>query len=253
MAQYSDDPVYEFETKKKNPTRALLLLSLLAVSGFFMKSTLAANVSLSSGIPTEFGQGTLSATACDPSFQITPTKTFINHPVESWDYGSQYGVANAGDTALFTGPYLNWGDPFKYAGYEVEGAGIARGTRIISARGNTWTYIDFTQAFIGRVQAFNIIFPDRWAFTGISLSSLDSTALTGCVGKTLVVKAFGVSSTVPLATYSIVNSGGSFSSPDGTLSVSNLGTTNTSILLTFTNSSVNSDSVYRITVESRNT
>lgn len=78
---YSDDPV-EFEpgTPKKKFS-SLLALALFAVAGtFFVQNTLAANISLNTGAPVEFGQGITQTVACSgtTNLTITPSATFTN-------------------------------------------------------------------------------------------------------------------------------------------------------------------------------
>ena len=78
---YSDDPV-EFEpgTPKKKFS-SLLAFVLFAVAGtFFVQNTLAANISLNTGAPVEFGQGITQTVACSgaTNLTITPTATFTN-------------------------------------------------------------------------------------------------------------------------------------------------------------------------------
>ena len=78
---YSDDPV-EFEpgTPKKKFS-SLLAFVLFAVAGtFFVQNTLAANISLNTGAPVEFGQGITQTVACSgaTNLTITPSATFTN-------------------------------------------------------------------------------------------------------------------------------------------------------------------------------
>ena len=55
---YSDDPVeYEEGSGKKKISSFLAFILLIVGSGFYIQTTLAANVSLNSGAPVEFGQG----------------------------------------------------------------------------------------------------------------------------------------------------------------------------------------------------
>jgi hypothetical protein len=77
---YHDDPI-DFEPQPKKKISSLLgLIALLAGGAFFVQTTLAANVSLNSGSPIEFGQGISQLTACsgNQSITVTPKSTFVN-------------------------------------------------------------------------------------------------------------------------------------------------------------------------------
>jgi hypothetical protein len=78
---YSDDPdgYHQAPKKKKSPGLAAFLL-LLVGGTYFVQTTLAANVSLSSGAPIEFGQGILTTVACSGSqaLTVTPKSSFSN-------------------------------------------------------------------------------------------------------------------------------------------------------------------------------
>jgi hypothetical protein len=58
----------------------LALVVLLAGGGFYLSSTLAANITLSSGGSIEFGQGVSQAVACSGSqnLTVTPRSSFVN-------------------------------------------------------------------------------------------------------------------------------------------------------------------------------
>jgi hypothetical protein len=80
MPFYSDDPVCENEAPRGNSALTVILIVALLLGGFFVKSTLAANVSLNSGNTVEFGQGILLATSCSGStkLSVTPSSNFVN-------------------------------------------------------------------------------------------------------------------------------------------------------------------------------
>jgi len=63
--------------RSKKPLK--LILGIGALAGVIaIGSTLAANINLNTGVPTEFGQGVASATACDGEILVTPFSTFTN-------------------------------------------------------------------------------------------------------------------------------------------------------------------------------
>lgn len=77
--QYHDDPVIESPTKKsKSKNRVFGIVLSCVAAGVFINSTLAGNISLNSGGSVEFGQGVLTATACDGNFTIKPASSFAN-------------------------------------------------------------------------------------------------------------------------------------------------------------------------------
>jgi hypothetical protein len=76
--RYYDDPAPDFKGAKSGKSKVLYGVILSAVgAALFLNSTLAANVSLSSGA-VEFGQGILATTACDSSFTVKPRSDFSN-------------------------------------------------------------------------------------------------------------------------------------------------------------------------------
>jgi hypothetical protein len=76
---YHDDPVQE-ETKRKLRNNLLTPLALIIAAVFFFQSTLAGNITLSSGTGIEFGQGVSQAVACSGSTNliVTPRASFTN-------------------------------------------------------------------------------------------------------------------------------------------------------------------------------
>jgi len=95
--------------------------------------------------------------------------------------------------------------------------------------------------------------PDgEFLFSGFTISELDTT-VGGCAGKAFTIKAYGETSSVVLASYSLIHNGSSFSSDYGMMDWGNEGTENTSLELWLASPSVPASSVYKITVESSDT
>jgi hypothetical protein len=81
MDAYYDDPVgLKSNPTRKKPSPIFAIIALVIGGGFFLQTTLAANISLSSNSSVEFGQGTLMSTACSGESQLTltPTSAFTN-------------------------------------------------------------------------------------------------------------------------------------------------------------------------------
>lgn len=76
---YHDDPVEE-KTTRKFRNNLLAPFALIIASVFFFQSTLAGNITLSSGSGIEFGQGVAQTVACSGSdnLTLTPYSTFVN-------------------------------------------------------------------------------------------------------------------------------------------------------------------------------
>jgi hypothetical protein len=70
---YHDDPEFEGQAKQKTLSKGKLFVGLALVAGFFIQTTLAANINLSSTAPTEFGQGVQQTTACSGNIPLTLT------------------------------------------------------------------------------------------------------------------------------------------------------------------------------------
>lgn len=70
----------EREERKAGSWLLVFVLLFVGVGGFFLKTTLAANVSLNNGLSVEFGQGVAATTACSGSsvLTMTPNSSFTN-------------------------------------------------------------------------------------------------------------------------------------------------------------------------------
>ena len=75
VLKFEDGP--SSRPRKKKTSKFLLPAALLLSLGMF-GSTFAANISINSGTSLEFGQGVLSAAACDSEISIAPSATFDN-------------------------------------------------------------------------------------------------------------------------------------------------------------------------------
>ena len=96
-AYYHDDPDDFNQKPQKRKFPAIFgALLLLIGGGFFVQTTLAANVSLNTGNPIEFGQGITATTACSgaTNLTITPTATFTNSSGGGGFYFSSVTVSN---------------------------------------------------------------------------------------------------------------------------------------------------------------
>jgi len=97
------DEVYRYEPRptapakkpKKNSHLLATVVLLLVGSSFFLKSTVAANVTLGSGV-VEFGQGVRVTTACSGSTQltVTPTASFANQSRSGSFYFKSFTISN---------------------------------------------------------------------------------------------------------------------------------------------------------------
>jgi uncharacterized membrane protein len=86
-------------------------------------------------------------------------------------------------------------------------------------------------------------------FTGIQVSDVDSS-VGKCQGKTLTFKAYGDTETAALATYVVYVGEDAFSSGNGSITDSGIGTSSSSFTLTFDPATISASDVYKITVES---
>jgi len=94
---YHDDPTDLTQTSEKKKLPSFVAFLLLLVSGtYFVQTTLAANISLNSGTPIQFGQGIAQATACSgaTNLTVTPNSTFINSSGGGAHYFSSVTVSN---------------------------------------------------------------------------------------------------------------------------------------------------------------
>ena len=80
MSYYHDDPSHAARSPRSLLPGFLVLILLITGGGFFVKTTLAANISLNSGGTVEFGQAVSQAVACSggQSLTVTPKSSFVN-------------------------------------------------------------------------------------------------------------------------------------------------------------------------------
>ena len=79
--EYHDDPIdISLQPKKKKLSSGLSLILFLIGGGFFLQTTLAANINLNSGGAVEFGQGIAMTAACSGAnvLTVTPNSEFAN-------------------------------------------------------------------------------------------------------------------------------------------------------------------------------
>jgi hypothetical protein len=94
---YSNDPVDVIESSSKRKLSGVIAFLLLLVGGtYLVQTTLAANISLNSGGPIEFGQGITSTAACSgaTNLTVTPNATFTNASGSGSFYFSSVRVSN---------------------------------------------------------------------------------------------------------------------------------------------------------------
>ena len=94
---FSDDPVNISSVQGKRKLPSILAFLLLLVGGtYLVQTTLAANISLNTGSPIEFGQGITATAACSgaTNLTITPNSTFTNVSAGGAHYLSSVTVSN---------------------------------------------------------------------------------------------------------------------------------------------------------------
>jgi hypothetical protein len=64
-----------FNSKSKKRSKPILILALLGILGLG-GGVLAANISINTGLPVEFGQGAAATMTCDTAVQLYPTSTY---------------------------------------------------------------------------------------------------------------------------------------------------------------------------------
>ena len=94
---YSDDPIEDSSNPVKKKFSSILAFLFLVVGGtYLVQTTLAANISLNTGAPVEFGQGVTATTACSgaTNLTITPNSAFTNVSGGGAHYFSSVTVSN---------------------------------------------------------------------------------------------------------------------------------------------------------------
>jgi hypothetical protein len=113
---YCDDPTEETANPVKRKLSSILAFLLLLVGGtYLVQTTLAANISLNSGAPIEFGQGVTQTAACTgtTNLTITPNSSFVNASGGGAHYFSSVTVSNV--------PTSCYGDDFTIKGFNNTG------------------------------------------------------------------------------------------------------------------------------------
>jgi len=94
---YHDDPTMFRESQPKKKLSVISAFLFFLVGGTYLfQTTLAANISLNTGAPVEFGQGVTAITACSgaTNLTITPIASFVNSPGGGAFYFSSVTVSN---------------------------------------------------------------------------------------------------------------------------------------------------------------
>jgi len=80
VAYYHDDPIEPEIPKRRNLFVIFGVMLSIICGSLFIRTTLAANVSINSGAPIEYGQGFSQAVACSGGTALTvvPTSSFVN-------------------------------------------------------------------------------------------------------------------------------------------------------------------------------
>ena len=80
ILKFSEPPKRSSRTSTRKKSGVMPLLSVVAAVAIVggMSSTLAGTISLNTNNTVEFGQGVVTAAACDTTMQIVPTATFDN-------------------------------------------------------------------------------------------------------------------------------------------------------------------------------
>jgi hypothetical protein len=98
FSEFNSDETFEAASKStKRKLAPLLAFLLLLVGGtYLVQTTLAANISLNTGNPVEFGQGVTATSACSgaTNLTITPNSTFTNVSGSGAHYFSSVTVSN---------------------------------------------------------------------------------------------------------------------------------------------------------------
>jgi len=79
-AYYYDDPIEDATARRRRVPTVLASVLILLAAALFVKTTLAANISINTGVAVEFGQGSAATAACSGStvLTVTPTSSFTN-------------------------------------------------------------------------------------------------------------------------------------------------------------------------------
>jgi len=86
--EFDDSDQISNPPKKIKLTSVMTFILLIVSSSFFLRTTLAANISLNSNRNVEFGQAVATTTACSGSsvLTVTPSSEFVNAAGSSADY-----------------------------------------------------------------------------------------------------------------------------------------------------------------------
>jgi hypothetical protein len=99
---YCDDPENEEVERQGVLSKFIGAFSILIAAAFFVNTTLAANISLTTASTVEFGQGILKTTACSGNTALTvkPTSSFSNSAGGGSYYLASIKVSNIPDSCF---------------------------------------------------------------------------------------------------------------------------------------------------------
>jgi len=97
MAYYHDDPIEDEPVQRRRAPRIVALILAIAAGGFYIQTTLAANISINSGNVIQFGQGfnqTISCSGASTVVKVTPYSNFTNASGSGSFYFNSVEVSN---------------------------------------------------------------------------------------------------------------------------------------------------------------
>lgn len=242
----------DFEEKKGflrfrlNPAK--LFIAIGSVCALVLGYTFAGNINLNNDQAVEFGQGVVQTVACDQDgIELTPYSAFING-----DSNFAPITLTANSSGLESGRLLYTNDSLSSVkvGDSVQGLGIPSGSFITNISSGFFAISNSYSAEITS-SSFTIFRPPgRFLLSAIEIADIDSR-VNKCVNKSFTIKVYNSTSSSPMATYEVFDTGSEFTSGSGEIENDFANVEKASGYLIIDEPTVAATDVYRITIESK--
>jgi len=244
------EPINQFAKARNKVFKVILGFGLVGAL-VALGSTLAANINLNNNQAVEFGQGMVQATACDNQITVTPFSTFVNQSNETF----QLLILDAGPDAFRVTDVSKLRVGMKFNSPSL---GLNNVITVINPPVADYYTIEYTGGTFSQPTEEIATFQgggfylEKILLSGVDVTDQIQESPNGCQGKKFKIKVLDSAGSTLNQYYINVNED-DFSSLSGEITYSDLSNPEeSSVELSINNFMVESNDVYRITIESSN-